>query len=77
MHFLLTPSCAWMILTFHSSRPERWLTPMPDELRRKQKQIPSVFSDLMTFTGGPRSCIGWKFAVVEYALFITLLFETS
>jgi len=46
-------------------KPERWLNPMPPKLKEKQKQVPGVYSDLMSFIGGPRSCIGVKFAVVE------------
>ncbi|KZW00396.1 cytochrome P450 [Exidia glandulosa HHB12029] len=42
-------------------RPERWLS-VPD----KANSIPGVFAGLMTFIGGPRSCIGYRFAVIEF-----------
>ncbi|KAF8629180.1 hypothetical protein AX17_005765 [Amanita inopinata Kibby_2008] len=42
--------------------PDRWLKPSDGS-----KKGPSVgmFSNLLTFSGGVRSCIGWKFALYE------------
>jgi len=57
-------------------KPERWLTPMPPDLKEKQKQVPGVYSDLMSFIGGPRSCIGVKFAVVEMKCVIFTLLRS-
>jgi len=53
-------------------KPERWLSPLPKTVT--ESQIPSVYSHIMTFTGGSRSCVGFKFAEVEIkAVLATLL----
>ncbi|KAF5343006.1 hypothetical protein D9758_013693 [Tetrapyrgos nigripes] len=44
-------------------KPERWLSPLPDELI--EAHIPGVYSHLMTFNAGSRSCIGFKFSQLE------------
>ncbi|KAJ3913334.1 cytochrome P450 [Lentinula edodes] len=44
-------------------RPERWLAPLPESLINAR--IPGVYSHLMTFIGGGRSCIGFKFSQLE------------
>ncbi|KZV96634.1 cytochrome P450 [Exidia glandulosa HHB12029] len=41
-------------------RPERWENP-PQEA----SSIPGIAPNLMTFIGGPRSCIGFRFAIAE------------
>jgi len=41
-------------------RPERW-----DELPEAVKSIPGVWGHLMTFIYGNRSCIGYRFALIE------------
>ncbi|TCD67732.1 cytochrome P450-dit2 [Steccherinum ochraceum] len=44
-------------------KPERWLAPLPDTF----KSLPgtAVYSNMMTFIGGPRGCIGFKYAELE------------
>ncbi|KAG9018778.1 hypothetical protein FRB90_009782 [Tulasnella sp. 427] len=51
-------------------KPERWLeanaSPTP-------AQIPGVFSSLLTFLGGPRACIGYRFAILEMKIIVFVL----
>ncbi|CDO70229.1 hypothetical protein BN946_scf184942.g29 [Trametes cinnabarina] len=44
-------------------RPERWLEGVPKAV--EDARVPGVYSHLMTFIGGSRACIGFKFAQVE------------
>ncbi|KAF9011997.1 cytochrome P450 [Cyathus striatus] len=44
-------------------RPERWLNPLPQTV--KNAHIPGIYSPLMTFIGGSRACIGFKYAQLE------------
>jgi cytochrome P450 len=46
-------------------KPERWLNPLPKNLTEADAKIPGVYSHLMTFLGGARSCIGFKFSQLE------------
>ncbi|KAG1824493.1 cytochrome P450 [Suillus subaureus] len=52
----------------HVFNPDRWLNGPA-----KEKKVTSigVYSNLMTFLGGARSCIGWRFAVIEIQAFLT------
>jgi cytochrome P450 len=42
------------------SSPDRW-----DNLPDETQQMPGIFSRLLTFFGGPRACIGYRFALVQ------------
>ncbi|KAH7874006.1 cytochrome P450 [Lentinula edodes] len=55
-------------------RPERWLAPLPESLINAR--IPGVYSHLMTFIGGGRSCIGFKFSQLEMKVVISILVES-
>nr|AVZ23853.1 cytochrome P450 [Thanatephorus cucumeris] len=44
----------------HEFKPERW-----DNLPENAKLMPGVWGHLMTFIHGNRSCIGYRFAVIE------------
>ncbi|EJD47289.1 cytochrome P450 [Auricularia subglabra TFB-10046 SS5] len=46
-------------------RPERW-----DELPAEAASIPGITPNLMSFSGGPRSCVGHRFAVAEMKAFL-------
>ncbi|KAG2153139.1 cytochrome P450 [Suillus clintonianus] len=52
----------------HVFNPDRWLNGTAKE--KKATSI-GVYSNLMTFLGGVRSCIGWRFAVIEFQAFLT------
>ncbi|KZV60392.1 cytochrome P450 [Peniophora sp. CONT] len=44
-------------------KPERWLSPLPQSVQ--DARIPGVYSNTMTFSGGARACIGFKFSLLE------------
>ncbi|KAG8902485.1 hypothetical protein FRC00_005948 [Tulasnella sp. 408] len=48
-------------------KPERWLE---EKAQHKSSEIPGVFSSLLTFLGGPRACIGYRFALCEMKVII-------
>ncbi|OCH90175.1 cytochrome P450 [Obba rivulosa] len=49
-------------------KPERW-----ESLPEAVSSIPGVWSNLLTFTGGPRSCIGYRFTLVEMKALLFML----
>ncbi|KAK7038722.1 hypothetical protein VNI00_010606 [Paramarasmius palmivorus] len=52
-------------------KPERWLSPLPSSLI--EAKIPGIYSHLMTFSAGPRSCIGSKFSQLEMKTVLAFL----
>ncbi|KAF5342980.1 hypothetical protein D9758_013688 [Tetrapyrgos nigripes] len=52
-------------------KPERWLSPLPKEVI--DAHIPGVYSHLMTFNAGGRSCIGFKFSQLEMKAVLALI----
>ncbi|KAJ8494978.1 hypothetical protein ONZ51_g1961 [Trametes cubensis] len=52
-------------------KPERWLEPLPPAV--DDARIPGVYSHLMTFIGGSRSCIGFKFSQLEMKIVLAML----
>ncbi|KAI0648490.1 cytochrome P450 [Trametes meyenii] len=52
-------------------KPERWLKPLPQAL--EEAHIPGVYSHLMTFIGGGRACIGFKFSQLEMKVVLATL----
>ncbi|TCD69776.1 cytochrome P450-dit2 [Steccherinum ochraceum] len=55
-------------------KPERWLTTLPKTVT--DAKIPGVYSNLMTFLGGGRSCIGFKFSQLEMKVILSVLLTT-
>ncbi|KAH9933808.1 cytochrome P450 [Fomitopsis serialis] len=51
-------------------KPERWFS-LPSALT--DARIPGVYSNLLTFIGGKKSCIGFKFAEMEIKVVIAVL----
>ncbi|VDB91029.1 unnamed protein product [Peniophora sp. CBMAI 1063] len=51
--------------------PERWLDPLPKSVT--DAHLPSVYGNLMSFMGGGRSCIGFKFAEAEIKVVLHVL----
>jgi len=53
----------------HVFDPDRWLTP-----GRIETVAPvGVYGNILSFAGGVRSCIGWRFAVLEMHAFLAEL----
>ncbi|KAK7056277.1 hypothetical protein VNI00_002830 [Paramarasmius palmivorus] len=55
-------------------KPERWLTSLPTTVT--DARIPGVYSNLMTFNAGNRSCIGFKFSQLEMKIVLAFLIES-
>ncbi|KAL0067429.1 hypothetical protein AAF712_005414 [Marasmius tenuissimus] len=54
----------------HIFRPERWLD---DGESKKGGTSVGVYANLLTFSGGVHSCIGWRFALLEMQTFLVEL----
>ncbi|KAK2467761.1 hypothetical protein APHAL10511_000056 [Amanita phalloides] len=48
--------------------PDRW-----DNLPENVANLPGLFSNTLTFSAGPRSCIGMRFSLIEIKMFLYLL----
>ncbi|GJE97651.1 cytochrome P450 [Phanerochaete sordida] len=55
-------------------KPERWLRPHPAALL--DAHVPGVYANLMTFIGGPRGCIGFKFSQLEMKVALAVLLRS-
>ncbi|KAF8905032.1 cytochrome P450 [Gymnopilus junonius] len=55
-------------------KPERWLNPLPNTVI--DAHVPGIYSHLMTFLGGGRACIGFKFSQLEMKVVLFLLVES-
>ncbi|TFK53078.1 cytochrome P450 [Heliocybe sulcata] len=54
-------------------KPERWLSDLPPKLA--DAKMPGVLSPLMTFLGGPRACIGYRFPILEIKVLLASLLQ--
>jgi len=54
-------------------KPDRWLKPLPESVAKAK--VPGIYSSMMTFLGGNRSCIGMKFAELEMKMLLFVLIE--
>jgi hypothetical protein len=52
----------WLSDLSFFSRPERWEN---HDIPNAASSIPGVWANLLTFIGGPRACIGYRFSLVE------------
>ncbi|ETW79677.1 cytochrome P450 monooxygenase 72 [Heterobasidion irregulare TC 32-1] len=52
-------------------RLERWLEPLPPSV--SDVRVPGVYSNMMTFAGGARACIGFKFSELEMKVVLAML----
>jgi cytochrome P450 len=58
-----------LTLIIYTRSPERWESSLAPTTN-----IPGIWGHMLTFLGGPRSCIGYRFSLVETkALLFTLL----
>ncbi|KAJ3557572.1 hypothetical protein NP233_g11706 [Leucocoprinus birnbaumii] len=58
----------------HEWKPQRWLSPLPESILKAH--IPSIYSHLMTFTGGPRACIGFKYSELAIKVIVSTLISS-
>ncbi|KAM5535768.1 hypothetical protein V8D89_010582 [Ganoderma adspersum] len=52
-------------------KPDRFLAPLPRSV--EAARVPGVYANLMTFHGGSRSCIGFKYAQLELKVVLAVL----
>ncbi|KAI0760478.1 cytochrome P450 [Fomes fomentarius] len=55
-------------------KPERWLSPLPEPVT--DAKIPGIYSNMMTFLGGGRACIGFKFSQLEMKVVLSQLLSS-
>jgi len=54
-------------------KPERWLSPLPESAK---SPTGAVLSNIMTFIGGTRSCIGFRFAELQIKMTVFHLLQS-
>jgi len=47
-------------------RPSRWF----EERKGEIGPYTGMYANLLTFLGGPRGCLGWRFALLEFQIFL-------
>ncbi|KAI5121458.1 hypothetical protein M0805_009566 [Coniferiporia weirii] len=54
-------------------KPERWLKPLAESVA--EAHLPGIYSQMMSFIGGGRACIGFKFSEMEMKMVLSILLE--
>ncbi|KAJ7149289.1 cytochrome P450 [Mycena crocata] len=52
-------------------KPSRWLEPL--QISVNEARLPGIYQNQMTFSAGPRACIGFKFAQLEMKVVLAVL----
>ncbi|EKM49766.1 uncharacterized protein PHACADRAFT_214286 [Phanerochaete carnosa HHB-10118-sp] len=55
-------------------KPERWLQPLPKTLG--EAHVPGIYANLMTFLGGGRACLGFKFSQLEMKVVLAVMLRS-
>ncbi|EUC53867.1 cytochrome P450 family protein [Rhizoctonia solani AG-3 Rhs1AP] len=55
-------------------KPDRWLTDLPSSVT--DAKTPGVYSSMMSFSAGPRACIGFKFSLLELKIVLSTLIKS-
>ncbi|THG93595.1 hypothetical protein EW026_g7680 [Hermanssonia centrifuga] len=55
-------------------KPDRWLDSVPGSV--KEARVPGIYANLMTFLGGGRACIGFKFSQLEMKVVLAVLLHS-
>ncbi|PFH46929.1 hypothetical protein AMATHDRAFT_153366 [Amanita thiersii Skay4041] len=57
-----------------SWKPQRWIQMDGESMRRdKDTRLPGIYAGMMSFLGGGRSCVGYKFALIEIKIILVTL----
>ncbi|KAF8597976.1 cytochrome P450 [Ceratobasidium sp. AG-I] len=54
--------------------PDRWLGNLPNSVF--EAKTSGVYSSMMTFSAGPRACLGFKFSILEIKTVLSVLLKT-
>jgi cytochrome P450 len=56
-------------------KPDRWMGKGWVDVATSSDKLPGVYSGMMTFLGGSRACIGFKFSQLELKVVLTTLLQ--
>ncbi|KAG6811357.1 hypothetical protein H0H92_007822 [Tricholoma furcatifolium] len=69
--FRFGPVVYGLLMRMTSDRPERW-----EEIPDAATRIPGAWGNILSFLGGPRTCIGWRFSLVEMKVLLFTIIRT-